>query len=106
MTDEQKRDKLVGFLDSKVFEPILRAAESGRNHDELEHVKRSTESEKKRFHESYATASEVRNNYLSDLSSSAGKRISGELEELGLPSLPKVKDEFMKLADDLGVGPH
>jgi hypothetical protein len=38
-----------------------------------------------------------------DLSSDAGERKTRELEELGLPSLPAVKDEFLDLCGKLGL---
>jgi hypothetical protein len=99
----KNREKLVEFLDEKVFDPILKA--SG-DETKLGHLKRSTENEKRRYHDEYRTASDVRNNYLSDLDSESGKRISRELEGVGLPTLPQVKGEFMKLCEELGVGPR
>jgi hypothetical protein len=105
--EHNSRERLVEFLDRKVFDPILKASpDRYSSPDEkrtLEHVKRNTESEKKRFHDDYATAKDVIDNYLSDLSSRAGKRVDGDLEKLGLPKLPDFKEEFMKLSDELGV---
>jgi hypothetical protein len=34
-----------------------------------------------------------------------GKRKTRELEQLGLPNLPQFRDEFLALAERLGVGP-
>lgn len=104
--DKEKREKLVRFLDEKAFNPILRKSAddfSGEGKRKFEDVKRSTESEKNRFHEDYKSAKEVKDNYLSDLSSSAAKKKNSELEELGLPRLPEFKEEFLNLCNDLGV---
>ncbi len=101
-----KREELVRFLDRKVFDPVLRKREddfSGGQKQKFQDVKRSTENEKNRFHHQYGSAEDVKNNYLSDLSSSAGKKKTSELEELGLPSLPQVKQEFIELCERLGV---
>jgi hypothetical protein len=109
MTKRDAREELIGFLDRKVFDPILRRSRDSFRTDadkqKFDDVKRSTESEKRRFHEDYRSASDVRGNYLSDLTSEVGKRKSRELEELGLPTLPQVKDEFLDLCGRLGVGP-
>jgi len=45
----------------------------------------------------------VKNNYLSDLNSSTAKKKNAELEELGLPTLPQLKDEFTQLCDELDI---
>lgn len=106
MKDEEKREKLVHFLDEKAFDPILRKSEeefSGEQRDKFRDVKRSTENEKHRFHEEYHSAGEVKENYLSDLSSSTARKKNEELEDLGLPRLPEFKDEFMRLCDELDV---
>jgi hypothetical protein len=85
---------------------VLKASEA--KYDEakrrkLADVKRSTESEKKRFHDDYRTATAVKQNYLSDLSSEAAKKKNGELEELELPRMYQVRDEFLKICDRFHV---
>ncbi len=100
------REELVRFLDRKVFDPILRTDPDRyeeRERDRLEHVKRNTESEKERFHQEYRTAEEVRDNYRSDLSSRTADRVNRDLEELGLPTLRSVRDEFEALSHRLGL---
>jgi hypothetical protein len=106
-SDETKRKRLVDFLERRAFEPVLRASpdryESDAQKEKLADVQRSTESEKRRFREDYHSAQEVRDNYLSDLRSSTGKKKTSELEALGLPSLPSLKDDFLAYCDELGV---
>lgn len=104
--DRQKREKLVGFLDRKAFDPILKKSAdqfSGRQREKFEDVKKSTQSEKDRFHNQYKTAKDVKDNYLSDLNSHTAKKKNAELEDLGLPTLPQFKDAFTKLCDDMEV---
>lgn len=105
-TDEGKRKELLKFLNQKVFDPILRALpEDYKSEDlkgKLSNVKRRTESEKHLFHE-FQTAEEVKKNYLADLDFRTAKKIDHELDELKLPSLTKVKEEFLRLCEKLRV---
>jgi len=105
-TDEGKRKELLKFLNQKVFDPILRALpedyESEDLKKKLSNVKRHTESEKHLFHE-FQTAEEVKKNYLINMDFRTAKKIDHELDELKLPSLPKVKDEFLGLCEKLRV---
>jgi hypothetical protein len=105
-TDEGKRKELLKFLNQKVFDPILRALpedyESEDLKKKLSNVKRHTESEKHLFHE-FQTAEEVKKNYLANMDFRTAKKIDHELDELKLPSLPKVKDEFLGLCEKLRV---
>ncbi len=96
--------ELLRFLDSRVFNPILRANKRDfRESDQkaLADVQDSTKSEKARFH-GYHSAQEIRDNYMSDLHSETAKRINNELRRLKLPRLPDVKDEFLQIAEDRG----
>jgi hypothetical protein len=107
MAQEDAKEKLVEFLDEKVFDPVLQASEgdfpSSTEKEKLRDVQQSTESGKHRFHEEYRSAEDVKDNYLSDLSSDTGERVSREAQDLGLPTLPEFRDEFMKLCDKLDV---
>jgi hypothetical protein len=95
------KTELLRFLDSRVFNPILRASKHDyRESDQkaLADVQGSTKSEKARFH-GYHSAQEVRDNFMSDLHSETAKRINKELRRLKLPRLPDVKGEFLEIAD-------
>jgi hypothetical protein len=105
--DQNAREKLLRFLDQRAFDPILRASPdrySGNDKDKLEHVKDATERTKQRYHQDYTSAEEVCARFREDLSSSSAQRVQRELEELGLPTLHDIKDEFEALCRDLGVG--
>jgi hypothetical protein len=95
------KQELIHFLEQRVFNPILRAKPddySNRDRAALEHVQKSTESEKDRYHH-YGSVSEVVLNFKRDLHSAAAKKVDSELSRLKLPCLPDVKDEFLKLAE-------
>ena len=95
---------LLRFLDSKVFNPILKADAGGygeADKKKLRDVQDRTKSEKERFHH-YRSAQEVIENYKSDLHSSTAKRVNKELEKLKLPTLPSIRNEFLKKAENDG----
>lgn len=102
---EQKKE-LLNFLDKKAFDPILRKSADDYDSDakkkKFEHVKKSTEKEKERFH-NYNTASDIKENFRRDLNSEPAKKVHAELKTLDLPRLPDLKDEFYHLCDELGV---
>lgn len=96
------KQELIRFLERHVFNPILHASPdrySEADRRKLKDVQDRTKSEQERFHE-YSSAREVIDNYKSDLHSSTAKRVNSELEKLRLPTLPSVKDDFLKLAGD------
>jgi hypothetical protein len=93
---------LLHFLDTRVFDPILHASSNGYSESDrgkLEDVQKKTRSEKERFR-SYKSAEEIIANYKRDLHSTAAKHVNAELERLKLPTLPSVKDAFLKEAGE------
>ncbi|MFL6451642.1 MAG: hypothetical protein ACJ746_28785 [Bryobacteraceae bacterium] len=96
------KQQLLHFLDQHVFNPILKASPKENSDAEkrkLQDVQDRTRSEQERFHH-YSSAREIIDNYKSDLHSKTAHRVNQELEALKLPTLPSVKDEFLKLAGD------
>ena len=106
MSKEETKKKLLDFLDEKAFDPIINRDKGDYDSEDqkkkLEDVKRSTKSEKKRFH-NYDSPEEVKENYLNDLNSEPAQKINAELKDLSLPRLPQFKDDFLQLCDKLGV---
>jgi hypothetical protein len=101
-TQHGKQAGIIHFLEQHVFNPILNASPdryNGADQHRLKDVQDRTKSEKERFHR-YSSAREVIDNYNSDLHSSTAKRVNRELEKLKLPTLPSVKDDFLKLAGE------
>ena len=98
------KKELLQFLDSRVFNPILKARKKDYQESQQEalaDVQGSTKSEKRRFH-GYHSAQEIRDNYMSDLHSDTARRINSELRRLKLPRLPDVKDDLLALAEGRG----
>ena len=106
MSRDKNREELVKFIDSKAFDSILKASPerfSKQDREKFEYVKKKTENEKKKFHDDYTTARDVKDNYLDNVRSDAAGKINKDLEHLGLPTLPRLKDEFMALCGKLGI---
>jgi hypothetical protein len=107
MTQQNARERLLKFLDERAFDPILRTSPDRYSSDAqkrmLEDVKRRTESEKKRYHENYTSAEEIRGRFLEDVHSSAAEKVNRELQKLNLPRLPDLRDEFLRLCEQAGV---
>jgi hypothetical protein len=96
------KTELLNFLDNHVFNPILKASSdrySEADQKKLEDVQQRTKSEKDRFHR-YRNAQAIIDNYKDDLHSPTAKRVNSELEKLKLPTLPSVKEEFLRLAGE------
>ncbi|MGB7786449.1 MAG: hypothetical protein WBL27_10135 [Salinimicrobium sp.] len=106
MDQDEKRKKLVNFLNKKLFDPILEKSKDDYDSEalkrRLEEMQQSTKREKERFRQ-YDTPEEVRENYLNDLSSDAAEDVNEELKELDLPRLPQFKKEFLDLCKELDV---
>lgn len=106
MSKAEDKKKLLKFLDDKAFDPILEKSRedygSENEKKKFDHVKQSTEREKKRFH-NYNTAEDIKENFQRDLNSDPAKKIHSELKDLSLPRLSQLKDEFYDLCDKLGV---
>lgn len=108
MAKKDPKEKLVDFLDKKAFDPVLSADPEDYSEDErkrLKEVQQKTEREKKRYHDEYDSAEDVRNQFRSDVHSDEAKEVNRKLSSLDLPTLPDIEDEFEKLCSKLGVGP-
>lgn len=98
------RQQLVHFLEEKAFRPVLKADPSKyppNQRDALKDMQSRTEKEMERFH-NYKSADDVVINFKRDLNSHAARKVHQELKELGLPTLPDLREEFDKLAERLG----
>jgi hypothetical protein len=105
MADEKKK-KLLDFIDKKAFDVVINADAkkySKEDQKKLEDIQRKTKNEKDQFHNDYKNAREVKEGFLSDVRSDAAKKVDKELGHLNLPTLPELKDDFLKLCDQLGV---
>ncbi len=106
MSAKNTRQQLVDLLNEKVFGPILAA--SPDDYDEgdrqtLKDLQSTTRSTQESYEKRYDTAAKVVEMYRDDLSSAAAERVQRESKRLGLPTLPDVKAEFLRRAEELGV---
>ena len=96
------KQALLSFLQKHVFDTILHASAhdySEADGKKLKEVQDKTRAEVERFR-GYADAEELITNYKRDLHSAAAKHVNSELEHLQLPTLPSVKDQFLKEAGE------
>lgn len=96
------KTELLEFLDKHLFHRILNASERNlgtRQREDLEDLKKRTEAEKARFH-GYDSAQKIVEMFKNDLTSEAAKPINARLQDLGLPRLADVKDQFFKVAGE------
>lgn len=99
------QQELVDLLESKAFDPVLRASPKGRSDADqrkLAEMQDKTRTEIERFR-GYGSAGEVVTNFKRDLSSTPAKKVHAELKALGLPTLNDIRDEFEAKARSLGV---
>lgn len=105
---DSKKQKLIAFLERRVWQPILRASPgrySVADQQRLERVKRKTETQQERYY-GYESAGQVRQEFQDDLTSQPAKRVNADLKKLHLPVQRDVADEFFALADALGIAPE
>ena len=106
MTEEDKRKELIKFIDKKAFDVILKTSAEkykGKEREIFEGILKKTENEKRKFHEVYKTAKDVKKNFLDNVHSKPALKLDRDLEHLGLPTLPQLKDEFMEVCRKLEI---
>jgi hypothetical protein len=105
--EKTKRRQLLDFLDSRVFDPVLEALpeqySSERDRRRLFEVKRIAEKKKERFHRQELSAAQIREQYFREMFFETSGKIGRELEDLELPRLLELKEQFLKICQDLNV---
>jgi hypothetical protein len=99
------KEELLQLLDRKAFDPVLRAKPADfpqSKRDRLADVQERTRREQDRYHH-YGSAGEIVRMFHDDLDSEPAKKVHRSLDELGLPTLNDLQDEFDRLADKLGA---
>ncbi|WEX09585.1 hypothetical protein [Chelativorans sp. AA-79] len=102
---ENAKERLVGFLERKAFRPVLGADPDSFPQDKrnkLRDVQEATRAERERFH-NYGSAKEVYEMFEDDLNSEPAQKIHRELRDLDLPTLNDCREDFEKLAEEVGV---
>lgn len=96
------KQELLDYLDKHVFHRILHASERDlgtKQLEDLQDLKKRTQDEMGRFH-GYDSAEKVVQMYKDDLTAPAAVPVNARLQDLGLPRLIDVRDEFLKLAGE------
>jgi hypothetical protein len=105
MAQQDARQRLVHWIETHAFNPVLRAKPEdypAGKRDNLKDVQDRTRTEIERF-QHYGSAEDVVTNFKRDLNSEPARRVHRQLDDLGLPTLNSVQDKFEKFARDLGV---
>jgi hypothetical protein len=107
MTPDAKRNALLDFLDKQVFLPALDADIAGYTDSGerklLANVKGRVQRTRQRYHEQYATAADVRANFLKDLDSKFGQDLAADMWQLKLQRFETVRNKFVTLCSKLGI---
>lgn len=106
MSDNKAKQRLLDLLDRKAFDPVINADPSDYpegKREKLRDVQETTKSTKQSYRE-YGSAEKVRQMFRDDLRSDSARNVQREISSLGLPTLQDVKDEFERVADEVGVG--
>jgi len=104
---QYQREKLLGFLDLKAFDAILRLPPetySGKDKEAFETVRKKALDDKITFH-SISTPEAIKGKFLSCVPvDGLKKNADKELQYLNnLSALPQVKEEFLSLCKELGI---
>lgn len=106
---KSSRDKLIDYLDQKVFDPVVQAdptdfAETHRG--DLTTLKAALHTAQLRYHNA-GTAEKVREMFHNDLKAEEDLGIRAELRRLNLPTMQDIHAEFDRLCHDMGlIVPH
>lgn len=104
MTSDTKPE-FVNFLEQRAFDRVMKARTEGRSDAEkrrLEDVQEATRAEIQRFRD-YGSASEVVENFRSDLDSEPAKKVHADLRSLDLPTINDIRDEFERKVAELHI---
>ncbi len=107
MKTQGDRQALLDFLDKEVFSPAIGAdvasySDAG-DRKLLASVKKRVERTRLRYLEQYATAAEVRANFLKDLDSKFGQDLAADMWRLKLQRFENVRSQFLALRSKVGV---
>lgn len=94
----------MNFLDQRVFHPIIDCQPSPeRERVFFREAQISVNNTWVRYGERYSTAAAIKQAFLSDLRSDLGQILAEKLRWLNLPRFETVREEFIKLCEELEV---
>ena len=96
------KQELLDFLDKHFFLRILHASErdlSAKQLEDLKDLKHRIHEDMGRYH-GYDSAGKIVQMYQDDIHLESAKPVNARLQDLGLPRMEDVREEFLKLAGD------
>ena len=75
------RNELLNLIDKKAFDVIINTDSEkfkGKDKETFEGILKKTKNEKKKFHQDYQSADEVKENFLQNVHSEAAKKLNKE----------------------------
>lgn len=107
MTPRSAREQLFQFLDGRVFQPTLTtqppAYSSAEDRKLLKSVHKRVQDSRTRYVADYASAHEIKTNFLQDLGSKPGQALASDMWLLRLPRFEDVRADFLTLCTQLGI---
>lgn len=106
MTDRDVRERLIGYLEEKVFHQVLTADPErapAERREALREAQRLVRGERERLR-SQRSAEALFDAFEAELASDRARQAYQRLRELDLPTLADVRLDFEQMAQDLGVG--
>ena len=107
MVQQPPREQLLRFLDDRVFQPALTAQPlayaSTEDRKLLRIVQKRIHESKVRYVADYATARDVKTNFVQDLNSKPGQALASDMWMLKLPCFEDVRSDFLALCTKLGL---
>ena len=107
MVMQTAREQLLRFLDERVFQPALTAQPltyaSVEDRKLLKSVQKRVHESRVRYLADYATAGDVKTNFVQDLNSRAGQALAADMWRLKLPRFEDVRPAFVALCTQLGL---
>jgi hypothetical protein len=107
MPQHPPREQLLRFLDDRVFQPALTAKPlayaSTEERKLLKIVQKRVHQSKVRYVADYATALDVKTNFVQDLNSKPGQALASDMWILKLPRFEDVRSDFLALCTKLGL---
>ena len=108
MPQQSAREQLLRFLDERVFQPPLAAQPLAYSTADVERkllktVQKRVHDSRTRYVADYASAGDVKTNFVQDLNSKAGRALASDMWQLKLTRFEDVQPAFLALCQQLGV---
>ena len=107
MPQQSAREQLFRFLDERVFQPALEAQPLAYSTAEekklLKTVQKRVHESRTRYVADYATAADVKANFVQDLYSKPGQALASDMWQLRLTRFEDVQRDFLALCQQLGI---